>query len=430
MHKLIIILALALCLQVNAQEISELASMPEAVSNNAVCLAKLGDRNYLYSFGGIDESKLFSGIHKRCYRYSLEDDSWESIPDLPSGNGRIAAGASFVKGKIYIFGGYEVFADLSERTFDEVHIFDPLTNDYLPNGEAIPVATDDHVQAVYKDSLIFLVSGWSDDTNIPNVQIYNPETDSWQMGTSTPDSPSFTAFGASGEIIGDTIYYSGGVRIVNGGFAMSNTFRKGYINPSDPTDITWESSFSFPSIGYRMAAGILYDREVIWIGGSTTGYNFDGLSYFDGQGVEPVSRILHFRPSNQSFRNTAIDLDLMDLRGLGQFNDYTFYLCGGMGPGQQVTDKTFKIEFSPVSNQEIALEENIVFPNPSSGAVFFSKTNEFDVIKITNLRGEFIQELNESADGSLRLTHLPKGIYFLRFEKNNSTSKVQKLIIN
>ena len=59
MDKLIFIFALLFTLQVDAQVVSELSAMPEAVSNNAVCLAKLGDRNYLYSFGGIDETKLF-----------------------------------------------------------------------------------------------------------------------------------------------------------------------------------------------------------------------------------------------------------------------------------------------------------------------------------------------------------------------------------
>ena len=54
------------------------------------------------SFGGIDSSKIWSGIHLRSFRYNTQADTWETIPALPDTMGKIAAGASTIKNKIYI----------------------------------------------------------------------------------------------------------------------------------------------------------------------------------------------------------------------------------------------------------------------------------------------------------------------------------------
>ena len=108
--------------------------MPEAVSNNAVVAAPVDGTMYVYSFSGIDSTKIWSGIHKKAWRYNTQTQIWEAIPELPSGNGRIAAGASLIKDKIYIIGGYEVFPNGSEVSYDQVHIYDPATNSYLPDG--------------------------------------------------------------------------------------------------------------------------------------------------------------------------------------------------------------------------------------------------------------------------------------------------------
>jgi len=406
MHKICFLFLLFFVQSANAQMVTELSNMPEALSNNAVCLAETEGKKYVYSFGGIDESKEYSGIHKRCYRYDIEADIWEAIPELPSGNGRIAAGASTVKNKIYIFGGFEVFEDDTERTFNEVHIFDPSINDYLPNGNPIPVPTDDHVQVVYKDSLIFLITGWSNDDNIPNVQIYN---------------------GASGVIIGDTIYYSGGVRIAGGAFAMANTFRKGFIDPSDPTLITWEAESAFLSRGYRMASGHLNNEEIIWIGGSDRAYNYNALAYADQQGVEPLFRILQYSVADQKFKVFPLDIGVMDFRGLAQLNDNSYIICGGMGPGQEVSSKTFKIEFLTLSDQNLVPQIQLAYPNPLSQNLTIPAT-EFDELRITNNVGLEVLRVKLSGELILNMEKFAPGIYYLQFKKGTKEAGLQKII--
>ena len=104
-------------------------------------------------------------------------------------------------------------------------------NRFLADGAPIPVPIDDHVQAVWRDSLIYVVTGWSDTRNVPNVQIYNPTEDKWIEGTSVPTGVQFESFGTSGTILGDTIFYYGGASF-GFRFPVQNTLRKGVIDPS------------------------------------------------------------------------------------------------------------------------------------------------------------------------------------------------------
>ena len=89
----------------------------------------------------------------------------------------------------------------NEITSPAIHRFNVTTNDYLADGALVPVPVDDHVQAIWRDSLIYLITGWSNTTNVPNVQFYSPENNNWQAATSIPNNHSYKSFGASGTII-------------------------------------------------------------------------------------------------------------------------------------------------------------------------------------------------------------------------------------
>ena len=106
-----------------AQHYETLEPIPEPVSNNAVCAAMVDGVPHVYSFSGIDGTKLFSGIHKRAWSYNVDMEVWSDIPELPLGAGRIAAGASTVKNKIYIIGGYQVFSNGSEASFNNCLLY-------------------------------------------------------------------------------------------------------------------------------------------------------------------------------------------------------------------------------------------------------------------------------------------------------------------
>ncbi len=407
--------------QLYTQTITQLADMPEPVSNQAVAYAEVNGAGFVYSFSGIDETKLFSGIHKKAFKYDIQEDSWVTLPELPTGNGRIAAGASLVKDKIYIIGGYEVFADGSEISVDLVHVFDPETDTYLADAAPIPVAIDDHIQAVWRDSLIYVVTGWSNTTNVPDVQIFNPSTNTWAAGTPVPNTNTYKVFGSSGTIVGDTIYYTGGVRIVGGSFASSNVIRKGVINPDNPTEITWSYRNAFNALGYRMGAAVWNDTRPVWIGGAEDAYNFDGISYIFGTGVEANERILELNPNTDQFQENPFDLSIMDIREVAQEDPTSVIICGGMATGQTVTNTTFRVDLSLVNTSTVSPSSVPlkVYPLPARDRIYLENKIEGEY-KIANQMG-FIVSAGRYASAGISIKDLAPGVYVISLNQESTS---------
>jgi N-acetylneuraminic acid mutarotase len=343
MNIILLLLLLSIsCNSVSRTSIEEVATLPEAVANNAVCEGFMDGTPYLYSFGGVDSTKIYSGIHVRSFRANLKSLKSERIPDLPDTLGKIAAGASRIGNIIYIIGGYYVFADGSELSSKKIHRYDIKDNIFLSDGANIPVPIDDHVQVVWQDKLIYVIAGWSNTGNVPNVQIYDPGTDSWSVGTPLPNTGTYKSFGASGTIIGNIIYYFGGA---GSSYSPQNTLRKGIIDTNDPTHISWTASIPDSNIfGYRMASTTVQNRP-LWIGGSQNTYNFNGIAYDKSGGVSTSNRILHnTSPHIESeFNQIFLEQISMDLRGIANLGDGKLYIAGGMIDNQKVTDKIYEI---------------------------------------------------------------------------------------
>ena len=422
-------IALIFCLTISnltyAQHwtITERSPMPEAVSNNAVCEGFANGIPYVYSFGGIDETKIYSGIHNRSFRYNTQTDEWETISPLPDPMGKIASAASRIGNVIYIVGGYYVAQNGSETSSDRIHRYDTQTNTYLSDGAPIPIPIDDQVQAIYKDSLIYVITGWSDSQNINEVQIYDPVNNEWQTGTPITWMEE-ASFGASGTIIGDTIYFYGGAK--NGDFSASRRLRKGVINPDDPTVINWSSEvLSFSITAYRPAATSA-GNNVYFIGGSDQTYNFDGLAYSNGQGVNPNNRSLVYRPVDGSFEEDLSNPLPMDLRGVANESDSVKYLAGGMLADQTVTDKLLRLEWQgiPTSSHDV-FDQTIVietYPNPAQDYLYLNVPDIFGHSTIDlaffdqNGRLIFIKKLINS-NMPVNIKQLPVGKYQIQIRQ-------------
>ncbi|MDG1429787.1 MAG: hypothetical protein P8P87_12980 [Crocinitomicaceae bacterium] len=392
---------------------TEMQQMPFRTSNNAVCEASVGGNEFVYSFGGIDTSKAYSGIHQRAFKYDVTSNVWSEIASLPDTLGKIASGASFVNGKIYILGGYHVFPTNMEVSSDRVHVYNPTTESYEANGAAIPVPIDDHVQCVYKDSLIFVVTGWSNTGNVPNVQIYNPSLNQWQAGTSTINNAFYTAFGASGYIIGDTLYYHGGAS--GGAFGAKKFMRRGYINPTDPTDITWGQIEDSPGdAGYRSACSGV-GNTVFWVGGSGISYNYDGIAYSNGAGVEPLTRVLHFGVNDHTFADeTSQPYGVMDLRGIAKLTGNRWVICGGMDSSQVVTNRTFLLENPLVEMNESDSHDG--YKIHSSKDRIQIVTPQVGSARLVSAMGSILVKFPRGDEFILERSKYAGGIYFFEHE--------------
>jgi len=393
---------------------TELAPMPFRTANNAVVEAEVIGNEFVYSFGGIDTSKVYSGIHNRAFKFDVGLGTWSEIDSLPDAP-KIASGASFVKGKIYIIGGYHVYQNGTEVSSSKVHVYNPTTNQYEVDAADIPLAIDDHVQCVYKDSLIYVVTGWSNTGNFPNVQIFDPTLNQWTNGTFVPTNFQYTAFGASGSILGDTLYYHGGA--AGGSFAARTFLRKGYINPNDPTDITWELMGEAPGdAGYRAACSGTDDR-VFWVGGAPTSYNFDGIAYNGSGGVDPSARILHFNPTDSVFLDeTTQPYGVMDLRGIAKLSNNRWIVCGGMDTNQIVSNRTFLLESSSLQLSETEQDNCLI--NYFDGGVKLEFPVPTDV-QIVNTLGQTIRFSSQTSTLELLNDRFPAGIYYVRWNKGS-----------
>lgn len=407
----------------------EKANLPEGITNNAVTGAVINGDKYVYSFAGIDSSKVYTGINLKSFRYSSSTNSWTVLPNLPDTLGKIAAGASTIDSIIYIIGGYHVFANGNEASSNKVHRFNVHTNSYLSDAANIPVAIDDHVQAVWNDSLIYVVTGWSNTRNVPNVQIYDPVNDNWLVGTSVPNNTQYNSFGTSGTIVGDTIYYYGGAAF-GFNFPAQSNLRKGSINPLDPTQITWSQSVPNASLkGYR-AGCTSTTSGVHWLGGSAITYNFDGIAYNGSGGVSPLNRNLYYNITTGSFDTVGlIGVSLpMDLRSLAEFNDGTRYIVGGMEANQKVSNKMLELNYVSTSIKENNRENTLkLFPNPTNSKLFIqTDVNIVDVI-ILDFTGKAVS-FNQLNSKEISLDGLKKGCYFLQVKTDNGETLTQTLV--
>jgi hypothetical protein len=413
----------------------ELAPMPERISNNAVCEGFVNGVPYVYSFAGIDSTKTAAGIHLRSYRYNTLDNDWEAIASLPDTLGKIAASANRVGDVIYIIGGYHVFPDGSEISSDRVHRYHIPSNSFLSDGAPIPVPIDDQVQVVYKDSLIYVVTGWSNSQNVNDVQIYDVMNDQWSTGTPITWMEQ-AVFGGAGAILGDTIYFYGGAR--NGDFSMSNVLRKGEINPTNPNEISWSSEFLSSTIKAYRSAATTTGNEVYFIGGSDQTYNYDGLAYSNGQGVNPNNRSFLYRPLDAFFAGDESQSFPMDLRGIANVNDTIKYLAGGMLNNQEVSRQLLRLEWNGLTtntnyNAPSSIEVSL-YPNPTLNRIFLS-FSEFSVgsnfmIRLSSELGNTIQSFKpEQPNLTIDMSPYPTGMYFLEITNNKSTRtlKVMKL---
>lgn len=393
-----------------------LPDLPESVANNAVVEGYAGDTLCVYSFAGIGEGLEPTDIHLGSWRYNTVSETWMALPDVPDVQGKIAAGASLVDSIIYVIGGYYVDPDLSEESSDDVHRFDPQTNTWLSDGANIPVPIDDHVQCVWRDSLIYVVTGWSDVTNVDDVQIYNPALNTWTAGTPVPFSNLYRAFGASGAIVGDTIYYFGGVRISGFSFVADNFLRKGVINPEDPTQISWSLLPEGPvEDGYRMAVTTTVAGEIIWFGGASVAYNFDALAYSDDSPVEPLEQIRLYDPQAalwEVYEN--IPEANMDFRGIARGENESWYLAGGIDNNRQVSNALYRVQ-----RLVVGLEEEATFDVSVAQAGdqlrFETANTPLAEIRVFDLSGRPV--FRSPANGSVFHWHaaaFPAGVYVVQ----------------
>ena len=317
--------------------------LPEPVTNQATVLLMKGMTPMVYTFYGLDSTLRQPGIHRKVFRVNLDLAESAYVGEVPDTAGRLASSASVIRNKAYLCGGYSVSPSGKERSSPFLFIFHPETETFA-QGAKLPVPIDDQVQAVWRDSLLYVLSGWNDSNNVRSVQVYDPGKDRWSMATPLPDERDAAVFGGCGTIVGDTVYLLGGA-VYDQFYPPSGSLYKGYIDPAHPTNIHWLPGIPFP--GERRYRSLAWSAKgkVFFAGGSSVTYNYNGIGYADKKPVSPNETLLVYDMATGAFETVPVPQQVMDLRnGVSLGGDY-FIIVGGMGPGQRVSDQVLKFVY-------------------------------------------------------------------------------------
>jgi len=313
---------------------SSIPALPVPTTNHAVAAGTIDGRWQVFVMLGLDATKRWSGITTRAWTWSEGQAAWRALPPVPGKVGRLAATAQVVRGRVYLFGGYTVDSAGGEKSVPALDILDPVRGTWSA-GAPIPLPVDDAVSGVYRDSLIYLVSGWHDTDNVRDVQIYDVTTDRWTAGTPIPG---VGVFGHTGAMAGDRIVYIDGARRNSPGPRYVNESQAwvGRVLPARPDSIVWTRLPTHPApVRYR-AAATSCGPFVVFAGGTDNPYNYNGVGY-DGAKSEPIAQTLAYDTSQRIWRALpSAPVATMDHRGLVQRAD-TAWTIGGMTAGQVVT---------------------------------------------------------------------------------------------
>jgi N-acetylneuraminic acid mutarotase len=319
---------------------TQIDSLAQPVSNNAVAILQSGRHDLLFSLMGIGSKKTWDAITSRGYALDTSSGQWTELNPVP-GTGRIAAAAVGARDRVFLFGGYVVDAQGNETTVPDVNVLD-LKSGRWYRGADMPVPVDDSVAGLYDDRYIYLVSGWSKDDTVRNVQVYDIDKDKWEQATPIAGTP---VFGHAGGLVGDTILYIDGSRRNPSSekpkYVASDECWMGKINPRERTKIEWTKLPSHPgSARYRIAAGgSEKDGKIYFSGGTDNPYNYNGIGY-DGKPAEPspVTFAFNMRSGKWETIDENTPNPTMDHRGLLVTSDELVVL-GGMEQGQRVTNR-------------------------------------------------------------------------------------------
>jgi N-acetylneuraminic acid mutarotase len=241
--------------------------------------------------------------------YEPEGNTSKLITPMPTARGDLAAAS--VNGIVYAIGGY----DSSDNVVSAVESFnsaDPAAGwqtdaPLPPTGGAASRAGAGGIAAASYNGLIYAVGGY-DQTGkaLANLEIYNPQANSW---TSGPPMPT-----ARGHLRVD---FSGGLLYAIGGFDAKGTPQSA-VEAYDPIAGRWYTKAPIPIARGGQALATLSDGRILAAGGST------------GHGA--LSDVELYTPSSNSWQQlTSLPQARGSMAGAA-YGDDDFLAMGGFQP--------------------------------------------------------------------------------------------------
>lgn len=192
--------------------------------SGSACTALLNGE--VYYAGGI----IGNSTTNQHAKYNPVTNSWTMLAPMPRGRNHAATATD--GRRVFVFGGRgpgSGDANIVANGFADVQVYDPATNTWTTSNEGavapLPIGRGGTGKAVYLYGEFFVFGGETANGpgavsgNVFNrVDIYNPITNTWRLGTPMP-APRHGIFPV---VYGGNIHLAGGGR--NAGFANSNVY--------------------------------------------------------------------------------------------------------------------------------------------------------------------------------------------------------------
>jgi N-acetylneuraminic acid mutarotase/uncharacterized coiled-coil protein SlyX len=182
----------------------------------------------IYLLGGENSSGGWI-ITNSTYVFSTVTHTYTKLAPMPVGAYLSVSGMG-TDGRIYVAGGYN---RSSSEFLKALQIYDPVTDSWSLGSEMTFASFDGF--GGFSDGKLFVIGGMDDYSSTHgHVQIYDPESDMWAVGT---DQPTIKFEGAT-VIRGSSVYCIGGI---DGAYSAVNT-----VDVYDAEYNTWSTMVSLP----------------------------------------------------------------------------------------------------------------------------------------------------------------------------------------
>ncbi|TVM01076.1 MAG: hypothetical protein CV087_11385, partial [Candidatus Brocadia sp. WS118] len=236
-----------------------LTASPHAVSRSCCVYIVVGGTPYIYQFGGGATTQLTN-----VARYNITSATWtnnySTMPFAISAGSAVADGDSV----IYVFGG-------NNPVLGKTLKYNVVANTWTTLADA-PTPATDMLCVKYQDTLVYAIGGGDGlfGTGINNgVRLFRMRSGTWTALANFPVAISMMG----GGIYRDTIIAVAGWL---GAAPGSSATRKGVINPSDPTSVTWTTIANYPTGGVTRMASYVCMIPGQGVGIACTGGAVDG----------------------------------------------------------------------------------------------------------------------------------------------------------
>lgn len=225
----------------------------------------------LYGIGGFTGGFPDWRAQPTMFIYNPASNTWTQGTDLPAA--RAEGVSAVVDDKIYLIGGRVRATDDARLFNDHIdtvrnEVFDPTTKRWAARADA-PTARNSAASVVI-DGKIYVVGGrnfvknadgTTQQVNVPNLEVYDPELDRWETRSPMPQAQG----GLAATSLNGKLYVFGGEQWV----PEQKVFAESWVY--DPSTDAWKALPPLPTPRHGLGASTIGNRIFVFGGGTKTG---------------------------------------------------------------------------------------------------------------------------------------------------------------